>query len=132
MLREHVGWIANLTQHDTTPEQAEAGVFDAEIPWRKHLRDALTVDVLPYPEDIRHVSRNVAELASWCGALTGGKVMIGGAPWLMPVLVTDLRRAGYEPVFAFSQRRSEESKGIDGSVVKRTVFLHEGFVPALV
>lgn len=54
--------------------------------------------------------------------------MIGGAPFLMPVLDKALRNYGHRPIYAFSKRESVEKTNPDGTVVKTSVFKHAGFV----
>ncbi|MHB0929605.1 MAG: hypothetical protein ACYC3W_12015, partial [Candidatus Nanopelagicales bacterium] len=57
--------------------------------------------------------------------------MIGGAPFLMAPLEKALLSIGINPVFAFSERKSVEAHGADGTVTKTQVFKHVGFVPAV-
>jgi hypothetical protein len=56
------------------------------------------------------------------------RVMLGGAPYLMGALEKAVRECGFTPVYAFSQRESEEITQPDGSVRKVQVFRHCGFV----
>jgi hypothetical protein len=123
--------IINLTQHDASPEQIEAGVVDLHGPFLKDLRDLLTFTELPTPEDMNLRALLIAHLA--LGELFGHRdkaAMIGGAPFFMPVLQDALLQHGITPVYAFSQRISKDEKQQDGSVKKSQVFKHLGFVRA--
>jgi len=55
--------------------------------------------------------------------------MIGGALWLMRPLIEELENIG-TPLFAFTKRVVEEVKKEDGSIEKKAIFRHEGFIPA--
>lgn len=54
--------------------------------------------------------------------------MIGGAPWLMPVLAKVLMQRGINLVYAFTKRDVVETANPDGSVTKSSKFVHVGFV----
>ena len=136
--------ILNLTQHDPTPEQIEAGVTCGDIPNEQALvefRKLLTFDTLPTPLEVRQRAQQIAEYARKTTTLVdyGGdsglcvnepfsRAMIGGAPFLMPPLEEALRRVGITPLYAFSTRESVEQVQPDGSVRKVAVFRHQGFV----
>lgn len=119
--------IANLTQHASSPEQQRAGVFDLEGDALATLREALTFSSLPPPWRVRQRAQDIAALAASSGAK---HAMIGGAPYLMAPLEAALRERGVEPLYAFSRRESVEEVQPDGSVEKRQVFRHLGFVQA--
>lgn len=115
--------IINLTQHAETTEQIAAGVVPATFAGR--LPDLLTFDSLPSPLEIRQRAEVIASLAADSGAQAA---MIGGAPFFMAALERALRTVGIAPVYAFSERVSEEQTQPDGSVRKINVFRHVGFV----
>ena len=135
--------ILNLTQHDPTPEQIEAGVTrgeqsDAQV---AEFRALLTFHTLPTPAEVRERARQIARYASKVFTIVdyGGDsgyvvneplqfAMIGGAPFLMVPLEEELRRVGITPLYAFSTRESVEQVQPDGSVRKTAVFRHQGFV----
>ena len=117
--------IINLTQHKPTKEQIEAGVFDADEFWRERITKALTFDELPTADEIR---RRAKELASIAYTHYADAAMIGGAPYLMAPLEEELRKLRITPLYAFSRRVSIEEQQRDGSVVKKQIFRHEGFV----
>ena len=115
--------IINLTQHNATQDQKDAGVFDLEN--NAELRKLLTFNELPTKAEIQERASDIADLA----AQTGAKfAMIGGAGYLMPSLESALQRAGITPLHAFSQRVSVERTNEDGTVSKENVFKHIGFI----
>jgi hypothetical protein len=136
--------ILNLTQHDPTPEQLEAGVTCGDIANDAELlefRKLLTFDTLPTPTEVRQRAQQIAAYAAKTSTLVdyGGdsglcvneplqRAMIGGAPFLMAPLEDALRRVGIVPLYAFSIRESAEQVQPDGSVRKTAVFRHVGFV----
>ena len=114
--------IVNLTQHPSSAEQKEAGVFD--LPKDSVLFDALTFNELPSKEAIETRAKLIAGIALTNDAT---HAMIGGAPYLMSALETALKSRGVQPLYAFSERVSVE-KEVNGEVVKTSVFKHLGFV----
>lgn len=123
--------ILNLTQHPASSDQLEAGVVDLPPTVRAQLRQLLTFDSLPDTALVSFRARTLAALAAAHAQPPGGQCMIGGAPYLMAPLTFALRSHGLTPVFAFSVRESTEERQPDGSVAKRSVFRHIGFVAAL-
>lgn len=127
--------ILNLTQHQATPEQIEAGVVDLPQAERGLLIKLLTFDSLPSREKIEDRAFDIAELACYNG-LGGDEsddpiiftAMIGGAPYLMAPLEQELVAHGIVPLYAFSTHESVEETMPDGSVRKVNVFRHTGFV----
>jgi len=117
--------ILNLTQHLPTSEQADAGVGQP-IPEVVALLNFVT---MPSWHDIQERARKIASIAdSHATVHKATQAMIGGAPYLMPRLESALLRVGIEPLYAFSERVSEEEVSLDGSVRKVTVFRHAGFI----
>lgn len=110
----------NLTQHAATPEQIQAGVVDVGFD-----RDLLNFDYCPSEPDLIVRAQELAAIVVSSGHT---QAMIGGAPFFMSSLESALMDHGVEPVYAFSKRESVEEKQDDGSVVKRNVFRHSGFV----
>lgn len=115
--------IINLTQHDATPEQIEAGVFEPKN--KEAVRKLLTFDTIATKQEIEERAAKLANLAYLEGAEAA---MIGGAPYLMSALERALKAKGIKPLYAFSVRRSIETKNPDGTVTKSTIFKHEGFI----
>ena len=140
----------NLTQHNATPEQVAAGVFDLPQSLRGDLSALLTFDAIPGVEEIKARAHDIAFMAARLASAADRdeekdgelaendrgafalSAMIGGAPYLMAPLEAALRNHGLEPVYAFSVRESVEQMMPDGTVRKVNVFRHAGFVPAAV
>lgn len=72
-----------------------------------------------HQHDVWHLARNAY----------GVKAMIGGAPFLVPLIAAELRKFGIEPLLAVSDRITVEEPQPDGTVRKVAVFRHAGFVP---
>lgn len=129
--------ILNLTQHDATPTQREAGVVDLPAEARARLTALLTVDDLPSEEDLHERSMAIFEIAEeWCaqrieaGVAPGNfRAMVGGLPCLIRVLRHDLRARGIKPLEAFSRRVVMETTLPDGTVRKIADFVHVGWCP---
>jgi hypothetical protein len=127
--------IINLTQHPATQEQKEAGVRDVAPERTQRLHQLLTFEEAPDVYELRsraaqlfHIFEDETFDADWGNEQFWPRVMIGGAPYLMSHLEDCFISEGIIVVYAFSQRKSVEEQQADGSVVKRTVFVHEGFV----
>lgn len=117
--------LLNLTQHVATPDQAAAGVIE---PADKVLVQALiTFDELPDQIRLKAYAQTLAQMARQDGF---DSVMIGGAPFFMPVLQAALQEREIKVLYAFSVRESRDEKLPDGSVKKTQVFRHAGFVEA--
>ena len=116
--------ILNLTQHPSTREQREQGVFDLEEENLTKLKELLTFENLPSLQKIQERAGEIALLAS---SYSPSRAMIGGAPYLMSALERALYAAGIKPIYAFSKRESVE-RIIGGKVVKTNIFRHIGFV----
>lgn len=115
--------IINLTQHTATEEQARAGVFEPTD--KKAVQALLTFASLPTQAEITARATALAGIAQEANAT---HAMVGGAGYLMPALETALKAFGIAPLHAFSVRESIEETQDDGSVVKKNVFRHVGFV----
>lgn len=116
--------ILNLTQHDCSKDQFKEGVKELLPSEKDELKKLLTFTTLPSKEEMVQRATKIAEIAHYAGY---PKVMIGGAPYLMSALERELKKQDITPIYAFSQRVSEE-KEINGEVVKIQVFKHLGFV----
>lgn len=115
--------IINLTQHQATNEQVEAGVVACSRP--EVLKVLLTFDSLPTRWEIQEAATELTLLAIQSGCK---KAMVGGAPFLMGTLETTLKEAGIQPLYAFSVRESVESTDANGVVTKTARFKHLDFV----
>ena len=120
--------ILNFTQHAATAEQLEAGVIDLMQHDLASLKALLNFVGLPTADEIYERAYAIAALAENLFAET---VMVGGAPFLMPVLQKALQMRGITVLYAFSERVSIE-KIVDGVVVKTNEFKHVGFVEVFI
>lgn len=119
--------IINMTQHDPTPEQIEAGVVDLPKEIREKVKELLSFDEIPTPVEMMRNANSLAKIAATYTEDGQRYVMIGGAPWFMSTLEDALRRWGVQPIYAFSRRESVE-KHVDGEVIKTSIFKHLGFI----
>lgn len=119
--------IINLTQHNATPEQTAAGVIEPAD--KKMIQRLLTFEELPSAEDMESRADLLALMVTNM-EMGGGsrKVLLGGAPFFMSFLEKALKKAGHQPVYAFSKRESVDQVLEDGTVRKTAVFKHLGFV----
>lgn len=127
--------ILNLTQHNPTSEQIEAGVVNLPDEMWGRVRELLTFEEIPNAKQMVSNAREIASIAAEffeSGAsedhMFRGAAMIGGAPYFMPFLVSILMVFRIIPLFSFTRRVSVEEHRPDGTVEKRTVFRHEGWV----
>ena len=120
--------ILNFTQHAATAEQLEAGVIDLMQHDLASLKALLNFVGLPTADEIYERAYAIAALAENLFAET---VMVGGAPFLMPVLQKALQMRGITVLYAFSERVSIE-KIVNGVVVKTNEFKHVGFVEVFI
>ena len=118
-------------------EQILAGVVDLRPEVSAEVRELLTFAALPRRDEIHARAEDIAEIAAHydlantdygIGEEFASHAMIGGALWLMAPLEEYLRQRGITPLYAFSERVTEEATQPDGSVRKTNVFRHVGFV----
>jgi hypothetical protein len=119
--------IINLTQHTATPDQKRAGLEDLHEDAHNEIRSWITFSSMPTPTELKVRAEGCADACREYGRNQNGGppkyALIGGAPFFQPYLAQALRDRGIIPLYAFSQRVTEE---IDG--VKKSVFKHEGFL----
>lgn len=127
--------ILNLTQHNPTSEQIEAGVVNLPDEMWGRVRELLTFEEIPNAKQMVSNAREIASIAAEFfesgvseDHMFRGAAMIGGAPYFMPFLVSILMVFRIIPLFSFTRRVSVEEHRPDGTVEKRTVFRHEGWV----
>lgn len=118
--------ILNLTQHEATEEQKQAGVIEPEN--KKRIQELLTFDSVPSKEQMELRARELALIAKQELGIASKAVMVGGAPYFMSTLERVLKQEGFQVCYAFSKRECVEERQSDGSVVKKTLFRHIGFV----
>lgn len=128
--------ILNLTQHLATPDQKAAGVVDLPELGRQQLQKLITFETLPDDTELSDRAHAVANLAAQYIEVLEARdgepintVLIGGAPYFMVPLEIALSHVGLFAVYAFSVRESVETHNPDGTVTKRNIFRHAGFVP---
>ncbi len=128
--------ILNLTQHTVTAEQKAQLVVEPRM-CKDEIQKLLTFEEIPSKEEIESRATKLARIAASEAAMYAGdtesrlwitRVMIGGAPYFMGALEKSIRECGFQPVYAFSKRESEDIPQPDGSVKKVQVFRHTGFV----
>lgn len=113
--------ILNLTQHKATPEQVSVGVVDIiNIYELDRLVARLTFNQIP---DSLEMAERAISLCKIAKRYEADAVMLGGAPYFMPVLSSVMKQHGFRVFFAFSVRDVVE----DGDT-KTSVFKHAGFV----
>lgn len=132
--------IINLTLYKASPEQIKEGVFDISGTLDKELlKKAMTFTTIPSKADILSAASIIASIASdykpdaaiIANAIySRGKPMIGGSAYLMSTLEDLLIKRGITPLYAYSERVSEEVQQPDGSVKKVSNLKHLGFVNA--
>lgn len=115
--------ILNLTQHQATAEQVQAGVVEPTS--KTEVQNLLTFDDLPTQDDITQKANALANIAKQHDVKFA---LIGGAPYLMSMLEQELVSVGITPLYAFSKRVSVEHQNDNGEVVKQNIFKHVGFV----
>ncbi len=120
--------ILNFTQHAATAEQLDAGVIDLMQHDLASLKELLNFVGLPTRDDVYNRAYEIVKLAE---NLMAESVMVGGAPFLMPVLQMALQKRGITVLYAFSERVSVE-KEIEGKVIKTNEFKHSGFVEVFI
>ena len=120
--------ILNFTQHAATAEQVAAGVIDLMQHDLASLKALLNFVGLPTADEIYERAYTIAALAENLFAET---VIVGGAPFLMPVLQKALQMRGITVLYAFSERVSIE-KIVNGVVVKTNEFKHIGFIEVFI
>ena len=120
--------ILNLTQHNATATQIEAGINDLPVDFQTTLKGLLTFPTQYTRADLEYRALQIHELVrDFCGpskeVLKG--VMIGGMPSFMPVLESVLVSKGIKVGYACTDRVSKDVIK-DGEVIKTAVFVHAG------
>lgn len=117
--------ILNLTGVPATREQKGDGVVDPGQGTRLAIRQLLTFEELPTPEEVCFRARDLVEIALEQRAT---KAMIAGPPYLMKPLEEELVHAQIVPLYSFSTREVQERYYPDGSVQIVVVSRHHGWV----
>ena len=125
--------VLNLTQHKLTPEQVDevkdkyGRVFRTPRSTQESILELLTFSSLPSKEEIDERAKKLAHLCL-CSLCEGA--VIGGATFLMGPLERELKARKIKPLYAFSLRESIEEVSEDGTVLKKSIFKHLGFIEA--
>lgn len=121
--------ILNLTQHNSTADQINAGIIDLPVDFKTALVAAITFPAIYNKTDLESAAGKVYELVrDYIPYLLDGfeGVMIGGMPSFMPVLENLLISKGIRVGYACTERKSVDKTLPDGSVQKTAVFVHAG------
>lgn len=123
--------MLNLTQHALTAEQWRDGAVEPDQEMKTEIQKLITFDrsVIDHPEQIKNRAKALAALIRREYPLLN-KALVGGALYFMPALVHELKEAGIQPYFSYTDRVSQETHNSDGSVTKTLVFKHLGWVEA--
>lgn len=123
--------MLNLTQHVVTAEQLRDGAVEPDREMKAEIQKLITFDrsVIEHPEQIWNRAKTLVALIKREYPLVD-KVVVGGALYFMPALVRELKEAGIQPYFSYTDRVSTETHNPDGSVTKTLVFKHLGWVEA--
>ena len=117
--------IINLTQHDATSEQKQAGVVEPEPKDKALIKSLITFEEIPDRLELLHRAEDVADIAMVYGTK---KAMIGGASYFMASLENVLMTYNIQPVYSFTKREATEEVQADGSIKSTYIFRHLGFV----
>lgn len=130
-------FVVNLTQHDFTNEQIQEieskgyTIVNPTPDELRNIRQLITFDTLPSQSEMVKVAKFLAtfvEEKCQCRKGNLATAMIGGAPFFQGVLEMALREKGIRPMYAFSKRVVVENTLPDGSVEKKAIFKHGGFI----
>lgn len=117
--------MINLTNFPASPAQEAQGVVNMSNEDRSAVRELLTFNRIPSAEERQERVEKVADIAEKYGEK---EAMIGGAPYILSDLESELSSRGIEPCYSFSERISVDRQNPDGSVTKTSVFEHKDFV----
>ena len=131
--------VLNFTQHRCTADQLAAGIIDCPDEFRDQLVNLLTFNELPTSNEVWNRACHLASLFEtvavqlgfdYASEKTSLHAMIGGAPFLMPMLEDAFGDIGVNVYYAFSRRESVDQVQEDGTVKKVAVFKHVGLYEA--
>lgn len=126
--------IINLTQHQATAEQLQAGVVDLPEKRRQQLCQLLTFEEIPTAQELQERAKAIVDLPFVVESVEDmvkpmpEKALIGGAPFFMSYLEEELKAAFIQPIYSFTKREVYVTTQPDGTIVKTAVFKHIGFV----
>ena len=120
--------VLNLTRHYSTPEQRNDGVIEPTEEDKQRIRELLTFDEIPTVKEIKERAEELADIAETYDVRAA---MIAGAPFILSSLENALKKRGIAPLYSFATREAVEEQLPDGTVVKKSLFKHLGFVLVL-
>lgn len=105
--------ILNMTRHDSSEDQQEAGVFEPSRDNKRRIIELLTFSEAPTVEEKRNRANRIAlialeEFVSQHPEVRPA-VMMGGAPYFMSTLERAFRSSGIKPLYSFSERKEDEN-----------------------
>lgn len=118
------GRILNLTQHYLTPTQVGQGAFEPSNEDKNKIAKLLTVEELVSSQQLLEKALSLLEIAS---KYEFDYLLVGGMHSLIDIVSILSIYADVETCQAFSKRTVVEEKNMDGTVVKKTMFVHEKF-----
>jgi len=103
-------------------------VIEPSVEDKERIRELLTFTEIPTVREIRERADLLAVIATKYNVQAA---MIAGAPFLLSSLENALKKRGIAPLYSFGAREAVEEMQADGTVVKRSLFKHLGFVLVL-
>lgn len=127
--------FVNLTQHALTTEQ----VVDVTVNYgwtlcnedRARVIEHITFDGIPSKDEMVARANALADVVGEATMAEDGETvyaMIGGAPYFQGTLERVLLECGITPIYSFTKRVVVETVLEDGTVEKKSVFKHDGWV----
>lgn len=105
--------ILNITRHNSSESQQEAGVFEPSERNKQRIIALLTFDEAPTPGNKQDRAKRIALVAlEECKRQhpeARPAVMMGGAPYFMSTLERTLKSFGIKPLYSFSKREEDEN-----------------------
>jgi hypothetical protein len=117
--------IFNLTQHIASKEQIAAGVVEPDNAVKAQIRELLTFEKPPSQYGMHARAQLLAQIVKQHNCPIA---MIGGAPYFMAPLEKWLLATNIVSYYSFSERVVIEVTEPDGSVTKKSSFVHSGWV----
>ena len=117
--------IINLTQHDATQDQLDAGVVNLIGEAAYKLKQAYRFNYVPSAEEKNRRVREIVQIAIDCKA---EKALLDGPAWLTSALERELAVHEISAVYSFSMYPIIMTMEGDGTLVKRQRIKHMTFI----
>jgi hypothetical protein len=119
--------VFNLTQHEPTAGQIEAGLMPRDDRDKAEVQKLITFNA---PEEVTPSEmRRRAMCCAMIAQASGHEyAMCGGVAYFGRYLEDALIELRIKPIYSFSERASQEVHQADGSVKKTFVFKHKAWV----